>query len=113
MKARKRLIPVALDDNELEVAPVIAKWLSLFATHSNENSFCYELCLSSDTPELRLSAARCIPFLVSVELNCAHTFCPYLSQAVGVIIDRVSTANFGSPKNIFSDGFLYTPNLGC
>ena len=86
--ARKRVIPPALDDNELEMAPVISKWLTLFAQQSAENSFCYDLCLDSDSQQLRLSAARCIPFLLSEELPFDETFRPFLRQSIEIIIEN-------------------------
>jgi len=81
LKKRNQLIPAALDETELELAPVLAKWLDLFRCQAQQNAIYFELFIHSESATQRLAAARCIPFLVK------NDFRQLLPAALDILVD--------------------------
>ena len=87
LKKRNQLIPVALDETELELAPVMAKWLDLFRFQAQQNAIYFELFIHSESTSQQLAAARCIPFLVK------NNFRQLLPAALDILVNDASSDN--------------------
>ena len=82
LKKRNQLIPASLDENELELASVLAKWLNLFRFQAAQNAIYFDLFINSEAENQRLSAARCIPYLVTQSAD----FRDMLPDALSILV---------------------------